>query len=172
MAFVTRKARVLEAGIRRIENVISVIGMVMLMALMLLGASDVVGRYVFNHPITGAVEISEVLMGMVVFLAWGYTMARREHISVDILFNHYPPRVQTIASFVMLLLTLVLFSLIVWQAGTKAMLDWEQGRLLKMIPIPVAPFKLLVPFGAFFLCLECIIQMIQLVPKMKERSKS
>lgn len=171
MASIVKKARALATGIRTAEDIISAIGMVLLLATMFLGAGDVIGRYVFNYPITGTMDISQLLMGGVVFFGWAYTLARRAHVTVDILFNHYPARVQAIINFVMLLLSLVLFSLIIWQSANIAIIDWQANRLVKIILIPVAPFKFLIPFGAFFLCLECIIQMVQLVPGMRGKKE-
>ena len=166
MAFIVSKARAFETGIRTIENILSNIGMALLFILMVLGAGDVIGRYVFNSPIFGALEFEKILMGGVVFLGWAYVLAKRAHVTVDIVFRHYPPRLQAIIGFTGLLLSLVPFSLIIWQSGSLAIAEWQAGRLVSIILIPVAPFKLLVPFGAFFLCLECIIQMVHLVPEM------
>ena len=47
MASIVRKARALATGIRTAEDVISAVGMVLLLVMMFLGAGDVVGRYVF-----------------------------------------------------------------------------------------------------------------------------
>lgn len=168
MSFVS-KARSLEAGIRTTENVINTIGMAVLMGMMFLGTGDVIGRYLFNRPIIGAVEISDLLMGMVVFFGWGYTMAIEAHITVDVLFLHYPPRAKAILNFIMYLLTLSLFIFIGWKTGMVAMADWHAGKEVNVIDIPIFPFKFLISFGAIFLCLECIIHMIHLVPKMRGR---
>jgi TRAP-type C4-dicarboxylate transport system permease small subunit len=169
MTSIARKARSLEAGIRIIENVINAIGMVILLGMMFLGAADVISRYIFNRPILGAVEISDLMMGMVVFFGWGYTMAIEAHITVDVLFLHYPPRAKAILNFVMYLLTLVLFAFIGWKTGAIAVADWHAGKEVNVIDIPIAPFKFLISFGAIFLGLECIIHMIHLVPKMRRR---
>ena len=143
----------------------------MLLVMMLLGAGDVIGRYVFNSPIMGTMDISQLLMGGIVFFGWAYTLSRKAHVSVDLVFAHYPPQAQAIVEFTMLLLSLALFSLILWQAGSIAMIDWQAGRLVQIVHIPVAPFKFFIPFGAFFLCLECIIQMVHLAPEMRGKKE-
>ena len=58
-----------EKSLKNTENVLSNIGMVMFVFLMLIGASDVIGRYIFNRPITGTLEISQILMAGMVLLA-------------------------------------------------------------------------------------------------------
>jgi TRAP-type C4-dicarboxylate transport system permease small subunit len=164
--------KTLGKWIRFVEGGLNVVAGLMLLGMMFLGACDVIGRYVFNSPITGAMEISSLLMGGMVFLAWAYTQASRSHVTVDIFFVLYPPRVRAIFSLVMLFIALVLFALIFWQSTATAISDWQGGKLVHLILIPIAPFKLLVSIGALFICLEFIIQIIQLVPVVLGRKES
>ena len=152
--------------IRTVEKILNIIAGLMLLAMMFLGAADVIGRYLFNRPITGAMETSQLLMGVMVFLAWAYTLSKREHVTVDIIFILYPKRVQAILYFVMMIITLVLFILIFWQSASMAISDWQAGKLVRIILIPIAPFKALVSLGALLLCLESIVQIIQTIPMM------
>ena len=161
-----KKAQALEKGIRKTENILISIGMVMLFMLMVLGASDVIGRYVFNRPILGTLEVGQILMAGVVLLGWAYTQAKRGHIRVELVTTHYPPRIRAILDFVSSLLALALFSLIAWQSVLTAILRWQRQELVHIIDIPLAPFMFFVSLGAFFLCLELIIQMIHLLPQM------
>jgi TRAP-type C4-dicarboxylate transport system permease small subunit len=141
--------------------------MAILMLMTFLGAGDVIGRYLFNNPIVGAGEISRVMMGAVIFLCWAYVLSVRGHVAVDIAFRRFPPRMQAITGFIVLLLTLVPFSMIAWRGAIQTIVDWQGGRILHDILIPEAPFRALVVFGAFLLCLECIIQMVHLIPGMR-----
>lgn len=161
----------IEKGIRGAENVLGVVAGCMLMAMMLLGAVDVVGRYLFNSPVTGALETSEILMGGFVFLSWAYTQSKKAHVSVDLLFALYPPRVQATLSFIMNIIVIALFALILWQSAAIAISDYESGKLVRIILIPIYPFKLMVPVGAFFIAIEFILQTIHLVPKVLGKEK-
>jgi TRAP-type mannitol/chloroaromatic compound transport system permease small subunit len=147
--------------IRTVEKILNTIAGLMLLAMMFLGASDVIGRYIFNRPITGAMETSQLLMGGMVFLAWAYTLSKRAHVTVDIIFVLYPKRVQAILYIFMMIITLILFSFIFWQSASTAISDWQAGKLVRIILIPIAPFKALVSLGALLLCFECMIQIIQ-----------
>ena len=163
--------KILEKIIRTIVNILSGISVVMFMVLMLLGAIDVLGRYIFNRPITGALEASQILMAVMILLAWADTQSQNAHIKVDIIFSRYPPRVRTIIEFAILLISLALFLLIVWRSALIAWSDWQQGRIIDTILLPLAPFKLAVPVGALVLCFEFIIQMIHLFPEMKRKTE-
>lgn len=154
----------IKNGIRSTANFLSKIASLMLFLMMILGAFDVIGRYIFNKPITGAGEMSQLLMGGMVFLGWAHTQKEMSHVTVDIFFLLYPPRVKNILSFIAKLAILILFAVIVWKSASLALTDWQEGKLMNIIQIPIAPFKALIPVGALFLCLECIIQLVDLAP--------
>ena len=52
----------------RLDFALKIIMAVFLFVMMVLTAADVIGRYVFNAPISGAFEIVQYLMALVVFL--------------------------------------------------------------------------------------------------------
>jgi TRAP-type transport system small permease protein len=178
MTNVTKSSRTTENGfskfekvIRYVENILNNICMVMLLVMALLGAADVIGRYVFNHPIAGTLEISRLMMGGVIFLAWAYVLSEKGHVTVDILFNHFSPRLQAILNFIMLPLSFVIFAVIAWRNVLIALSNWHSGEKLLIIDIPVAPLKILVIVGAILFCLECIIQMVRLFPTILRKKE-
>ena len=71
---------------------------VTLFTLMLITCVDVVGRYVFNHPLTGSTELTEIAVGIVVFAVFPIVSWRREHIVVDIMDNFFSTRMDFIRS--------------------------------------------------------------------------
>ena len=63
--------------------------------MMFLTLFDVIGR-AFDYPITGSVEVTELIMGLMIYLGVGYTTFLRGHIRVDILITNFSPRTQAI----------------------------------------------------------------------------
>ena len=77
----------LSALIRRTEPFcqrISTVGMYIFMGLVILTFADVLLRYVIGSPISGSIEITEMLMSVVLFSSVAYTYWRRGHVSMDI----------------------------------------------------------------------------------------
>lgn len=157
-----------ENGIRCTLNILAFISEGMLLVLLFLDAGDVIGRYLFNTPILGAMEISEVLMAGIILLSWGYTQSIGKHVKVELFISRYPARTRMIVNFATLLLSLVLFSVITWYSTIIGVQNWQEHRVLPTLQWPVAPFYFFVPVGAFFLCLEFIIQMLHLIPEIRK----
>lgn len=72
-----------------------------LFGLMLITCIDVFGRYVFNHPLTGSTELTEMAVGIVVFAAFPVVTWRNEHIVVDMLDRFTPPVVHMLRTIIL-----------------------------------------------------------------------
>lgn len=81
---------------RTVVLALQVASVVLISALVLVTVVDVVGRYMFNAPLTGAFELTQVLLGALVFAALPLTTARGEHVEVDLLMHVLPKRTQRV----------------------------------------------------------------------------
>lgn len=59
--------------------------------MMMITVVDVIGRYVFNAPLFGALELTELLMGLLVYMGLPLATYRREHITISLLTDALPP---------------------------------------------------------------------------------
>ena len=78
----------ISALCRRTENFcrrISAVGMYIFMGLVALTFMDVFLRYLFNSPISGSIEVTEMLMSVVLFSSVAYTYWKGGHVTMDIL---------------------------------------------------------------------------------------
>lgn len=66
-------------------RILAVAAGVMILAMMVVTSIDVGGRYFFNRPLHGGYEITEILMGLVIFAGMPLATAAREHITVNFL---------------------------------------------------------------------------------------
>lgn len=129
---------------QRLNNV----GTVLLVVMMLVTTIDVIGRYIFNSPLSGASEIAEFLQVIVVYFGIAYTATQKGHVAVDFLFTRLSQRGQRfLASFVSLV-GAALFALIAWQSIAQSLVFKMTTRSSPVLEIPVWPFVLVVAFGS------------------------
>ncbi len=147
-----------DKAVRKFTNILCYIAVAMLAVLMLLGASDVIGRYFFNKPIKGTLEISEILLAVIVLFGLAYTSSVGGHVRVDTFVLLFSPRLQAIVGCIVSFLSLIIFFLIGWQGAELALQSWERHRSIDVFFIPIAPFQLFVSIGALAVCLELIVQ--------------
>lgn len=109
-----------------------------LAAMMFLTLFDVIGR-AFDHPIVGTVEVTELIMGMMIYLGVGYTTYYRGHIRVDILITALRPRVQAILDFITIGIGFAFIAVISWRLFVQAQSRVSNGDVTQIWEIPDWP---------------------------------
>ncbi|HLR13414.1 MAG TPA: TRAP transporter small permease [Burkholderiaceae bacterium] len=80
------------APVPRLNRVARLVVAFIVFMMMMVTVVDVAGRYLFNAPLFGALEITEILMGLLVFAGLPLATAGREHISISLLSDALPVR--------------------------------------------------------------------------------
>jgi len=126
--------------------------------MMVITTVEVVGRYAFNHPTVWVWPINRQLFGVFILFAGIYTMSQGAHIRVEILYEHFPPKMKMIARWIAVAAFLCFTVALVLQGsrmGWNALIVRE--RATGAFPIPLYPLKLLIPIVAFLFLLEGIV---------------
>ena len=82
--------KMLDCVERQTLRLLTYMGAIMLMALMLLTCVDVFQRYVFDRPISGSFELTEILLATSIFIGLPLVSLRNEHVTIDLLDNLIP----------------------------------------------------------------------------------
>ena len=164
-----KEAQGFEKIVLRTSLIFNSVAAGLLFLLMIAGATDVIGRYLFNAPINGTMERGQLLLALMVFLSWGHTQVKKGHVSVELFISHFPPRMRIITDLFTTLVTLVLFILVIWQSFIMAIDTHKSGEVVFVIHWPLAPFQLFVPLGGIVFSLVLVMEIIQTVRQLKRR---
>jgi TRAP-type C4-dicarboxylate transport system permease small subunit len=127
-----------------------------LLCMMVLTISDVIGRYFFNSPITGAYEITQVMMVTVVFLLLCYNQAQKGHISIDFVIRLLPQKMRMAIDIVTHLVSLFIMILIGWMNILRCLELMRIKEVTPILHVPVSPFFLILAIGCFVYSIEFI----------------
>jgi TRAP-type transport system small permease protein len=122
---------------------------------------DVGGRYLFNKPLFGAVEISEFLMVILGFGGLALAELRNGHITVDFFITSLPPRLQALLGAVGALLSVVFWSFVAWRAAVHANRVADAGEVSANWLLPTYPFYLAVTLGSGLFALVLIARVVR-----------
>lgn len=150
-------AKILEPATRWTHNV----GVIILAAMMFLTATDVIGRYVFNRPILGSLELQEYMMAIVVAMTIGYCGFLKGHINVDILFNYLPQRARASLNFFHFIIGTCLFALVCWRTVLQGLEEYHSGLTSVILQIPVFPFYFVAALGSAILSITWLHNAIE-----------
>jgi len=156
-------------GLNSIFNVIDTISektskavSLLIFLMMIITTVEVVGRYLFNHPTVWVWPINRQLFAVFILFAGIYTMCKGAHIRVEILYDHFPPKMKKIARQIAMATFLCFMVALVLQGsrmGWNSLIARE--KLTGAFPIPLYPLKLLIPIAAFLFLLEGIVVFVR-----------
>ncbi len=151
-----------ESFLSLLEDTFNIVAVGFIMLMMFLATAEIFGRYFFNQPIPGQLEIVELIMAAVVFLGMAYTQRKDGHVRMEIFLTRVlKGRAYHIAESFSLILSLFIYSIITVYSFQFALDAFSMGDVTAYIYAPTWPSKLCVPVGGFLLCLRFIIQFIQ-----------
>src|SRR5262249_30232892 len=101
---------------------------------------DVVARYLFNFPLRGAFEVTELMLLVLIFAGLPLVSHADEHVTMDFIDRMLPPAgVRLLIRAIHALCAAVRFFL-TWQVWIKAGRISGYGDTTDVIKIPVGPF--------------------------------
>ncbi|SLN63754.1 Tripartite ATP-independent periplasmic transporters, DctQ component [Roseivivax jejudonensis] len=111
-----------------------------LFAMMALTFLDVSGRYLFNAPLGGAFEITELALGFLVFATFPILARDGRHIRLDLLSNRLPPRAQRWHEAAIRVFSGVVLAVIAWRLFKVAAFEASVGYTTLTLGLQTWPF--------------------------------
>lgn len=125
---------------RRLDAVLGICASTILFVLMMITFVDVIGRYIFNHPLRGAFEGTELMLLVLIFAGLPLVSHADEHVTMDFIDNLLNAKGREIAirlSHAVCAATMFLLAWLVWlKAGKTA----AYGDTTDVLRIALAPF--------------------------------
>jgi len=121
------------------------IAIVVMMIVMVLEAA---GRYLFSFTVLFADELLGYLMALVTYVGLAYTLRTGGHISIELVTDHLPKKVQRILGVVVSVLNLVFVGFLVWASWVYWLNIFNNGfGTPGVIPVPLAVPTAVLPLG-------------------------
>jgi TRAP-type C4-dicarboxylate transport system permease small subunit len=144
---------------RRADAVLGIAASAILFVMMGLTFVDVVARYVFNRPIRGAFELTELLLLVLIFAGLPLVSHADEHVTMDFIDRWLGPAGRRLLDRLINLIVAALMLFMAWQAGIKAARISSYGDTTDVLRIVYGPF---VYFMAATLVLSGLIHLYKM----------
>lgn len=126
---------------------------------------EVFSRYVLNKPHAWMLDFQIMLYGTLFMTAGAYTLAKNGHVRGDVLYGFFKPRTQAtidlILYFVFFLPGITALTYAGWTYFSEALAIREQSFSAE--PIPIYPFKFMIPLSGAILFLQGIVEIIRCI---------
>jgi TRAP-type mannitol/chloroaromatic compound transport system permease small subunit len=144
----------------------------LIIPLMLVVVYEVICRHIFNNPTSWSYDTAWMLFSAQFFIGGAYTLLKKAHIRIDIVYNLLSERGKSIFDLLIYIFVITIPVLLFTGAGIKfASEAWISGEKLSTTNwfFPAGPPKTLIPLGFFLLALQSIAEIVRLVQGLAER---
>jgi len=112
---------------------------------------DVGARYFFNRPFNFAVEITELSMGLIVYLGVGLTTHENGHVRVDFFTLKLGERIRAAIEALTSLIALGFLVVMIWRLWLRALVLFEKHDVSQVLHLPFWPVAFTMATASLFL---------------------
>ena len=164
MAATAAAVRVIGPLLRIVEYVLLCGSILTLLFIAFFVGADVFMRYVFNSPIQGQLELSELLLPIIVFLGLSYTQATHGNIGIDLMLDMLPPKARHYATMAALLVTIFICVVLGYFSAKNALQLWQYDDVTMTPPyVKTWPSAASIPLGFFLVSVRIFVQFLHML---------
>jgi TRAP-type C4-dicarboxylate transport system permease small subunit len=145
---------------RGVDAVLGVSASAILFALMLLTFVDVVGRYLFNRPMRGGFELTELFLLVLIFAGLPLVSRADEHVTMDFVDRLLGARARQLFVRAVHGLCAAIMFLLTWLMWLKADRIWAYRDATDVLRVAYGPF---VYFMAVMIALTGVIHLYKML---------
>jgi TRAP-type transport system small permease protein len=123
----------------KLEIALGTAAAAVLFLMMLITAVDVIGRYVFNKPLAGGFELTEMLLALLIYCGLPLVSKRREHIVIDTFDTFMSSDVKRFFDVLADVICFATLSGIGYLIFRRAFRVAEYGDTTNILKLPLAP---------------------------------
>jgi len=126
---------------------------------------EVFSRYVLNQPHAWMFDFQIMMYGTLFMMAGAYTLSKNGHVRGDVLYGFFEPRTQAWVDLILYVLFflpgIVALTWAGWTFAAEAVAIREQTFSAE--PLPIYPFKAVIPVAGFMLLLQGGVEIIRCI---------
>lgn len=122
---------------------------------------DVTGRYVFNAPLSGGYELSEMMMALTVFAALPLATRADSHLTVGLLTDRLTGWRRRVHRVVVLAISAATLAFIAWRMGLQADTLVRTGGASGSLQVPLWPLARTMSVLGWFSCAIALVLMLR-----------
>jgi len=164
MAVTAAALRFVGPMLRTIEYILLCGSILIILFIAFFVGAEVFMRYVFNSPIQGHLELSELMLPMIVFLALSYTQATHGNIGMDLVLDALSPKVRHYATIAALVISIFICSVLAYFSFKNALQLWRFDDVTMTPPyVKTWPSATAIPLGYILVSMRMFLQLLHMV---------
>ena len=153
-----RIIQIIEKSIEKVCKLVSFVSLIIMAVI----TFEVVSRYVFNNPTAWGWVINRQLFLVMTLFAGAYAFTQDAHIRIEMFYDRFSSRGKLITKIFTLILFVTFTGSLVWKGIVMAKQSISvHEKAIGLFPLPIYPFKTLIPIAAFLFMIQGLIRMLK-----------
>lgn len=166
MHWMIRISRTAKQIMDKVNFVLAFICGALVFFYMFLVGANITGRYLFNHPVDGTLEIGQLVLASVIFFTLAYTQKEGAHIRVIAVLKTLPQKWQDGFETAILAIGFLVMVLMAWRALPFALESFRMREVHMSVDVPIWPTKFIFFIGWCILGLQFLQEFLnRILPK-------
>jgi TRAP-type C4-dicarboxylate transport system permease small subunit len=163
MAATAAAARLVGRALLVMEYALVSVSVLVILFVMAFVGAEVFMRYVLNSPIPGHLELSELMMPVIVFLALSYTQSTHGHVGMELVLDALPPAARRLSHMGVLLASIFICAVLAYFSFKHTYQLWLYDDVTMTPPyFKTWPSAAAIPLGYALISLRMFIQVLHL----------
>jgi TRAP-type C4-dicarboxylate transport system permease small subunit len=160
MPWMITTARASVQFMKRVNTKLALFSGALVFFYMFLVGANITGRYVFNHPINGTLEIGQLVLASVIFFSLAYVQMKDAHIRLTAVLKILPGKWQDNFETAILAVGFFMMILMAWRSLPFALESFQMREVHMSVDVPIWPTKFIFFFGWCLLGLQFLLEFL------------
>ena len=160
MHWFTNGLRGAKAFMGMINSLAALLSGMLVFIYMFLVTTNITGRYFFNHPIDGTMEIGQIVLATVIFFNLAYAQMKGVHIRVTAVLERLPGKWRERFETAILAIGFAMMVLMAWRSFPFAMAAFHLKEAHMSVDVPIWPTKLIFFIGWSMLGIQFLVELL------------
>ena len=171
MRWIVKSARTAYWLLSRVNTVVALACGVLVFFYMFLVIANITGRYSFNSPVHGTMEIGQLVLASVIFFSLAYAQMKNSHIRVRAVLERFPRKWQEIFEISILAVGFLMMVLLASRALPFALESYNLKEAHIAVDVPIWPTKFIFFIGWTLFGIQFFVELInRVIAKLNLRS--
>jgi TRAP-type C4-dicarboxylate transport system permease small subunit len=160
MPWMITAARTSVQFMKRVNTTLALFSGALVFFYMFLVGANITGRYVFNSPVDGTLEIGQLVLASVIFFSLAYAQMKDSHIRVTAVLKILPGKWQDNFETAILAVGFLMMILMAWRSLPFALESFEMREVHMSVDVPIWPTKFIFFFGWCILGFQFLLEFL------------
>ena len=168
----TKAAHACKAFMGKLNIAVAVICGAIVFFYMFLVSTNIAGRYFFNRPIDGTLEIGQLVLATVIFFNLAHAQMKDTHIRVVAVLELLPQKWRNKIETAILAIGFLMMVLMAWRSIPFAIESFRMREVHMSVDVPIWPTKFIFFIGWSMLGFQFFIEFINRIIPESDPEKS